>query len=134
MSHIQINFDDVPDQFQQLPGGVYTCTVEKVEQQPTKDGTGQKVVVELKVSEGEFAGRPIFDHIGISKGKPTQLKRLCMAAGVQVGSSGLDLTDLLGKTVQVRTKVATYTDKESGEIKETSRLGDYLVPGETPKK
>ncbi len=128
MAHINVNFDEVPDKFEQVPAGVYLCCVEKAEQQPTKDGTKQKVVVELKVDDeaNPMNGRMLYDHIGLS-GKPISLKRLCMAAGVSVGPNGVDLSDLVGKHVQVRVKMRTYQDAASGETKETPSIAEYLV-------
>lgn len=126
---IQINFDEVPDKFEQVPAGVYTCTIEKCSKERTKDGTGDKVVVEMKISEdGPFFGRGLYDHIGL-KGKPIQLKRLIKAAGL-TPDGAFDLEDLVGQTVKLRTKIRTYKDAESGEMKETSSIGDYLIPGE----
>lgn len=130
MAFIDIDFDSVPTKFEQVPAGVYVCTVEKAEKKATKDGSGQKVEVEMKIADGPMTGRTIFDHIGLKGGKPINLKRLIMSAGLVAGS-GFDLNDLVGKTVKVRTKTATYTDKESGEVKETTRLADYLIDGET---
>lgn len=128
-SIIQVNFDEVPDKFEQVPAGVYTCSIEKASKEPTKDGSGTKVVVEMKISEdGPYSGRGLYDHIGL-KGKPIQLKRLIRAAGL-TPDGAFDLQDLVGCTVKLRTKIRTYKDAESGETKETSSIGDYLIPGE----
>lgn len=133
MAFIDIDLDSTPSKFEQVPAGVYVCTVEKAEKQPTKDGSGQKIVVEMKIADGPMTGRTIFDHIGLKGGKPISLKRLMLSAGMVAEGKGVDLNDLLGKTVKVRTKTATYTDDSSGEVKETTRLADYLIEGEPSK-
>ncbi len=129
MAFIDIDFDSVPNKYEQVPAGVYICTIERAEKKPTKDGTSQKVEVELQITDGPMTGRKVFDHIGL-KGTPIQLKRLIMAAGLTAGK-GFDLSDLIGKTVKIRTKAGTYKDPESGEVKETVRLGDYLIDSES---
>lgn len=127
MSHIQINFDEVPDQVQPVAAGEYIVVIENAEVQDTKKGDGQKVVVEMKISDenNPMFGRKLFDHIGLKN--PISLKRLCKSAGVSVGSGGLNVEDLVGKTAEVRVKIRTYKDPESGETKETPSIADYLI-------
>ena len=126
MSHIAINFDEVPDTVQPVAPGIYVCLVSEAALEPTKDGKGEKVVAQLKVDDQTSPenGRVIFDHI--STKMTTRLKRLCKSAGLSVGHGGLNVDELVGKHVRVRVKNRIYADPTSGERRETSSVDDYL--------
>lgn len=132
MALINQNFDDVPDQFEPVPAGIYALKIDEVsDPEPTKDGSGEKIVVTMSVEdEGntEIHGRKIFDHIGISKNL-TRIKRLAMSAGLNPSADGLDTNDLIGRVAKAKVKVRTYTD--DGEQKESSSISDYLVGAES---
>ena len=123
-----VNYQDVPDEILPVPAGIYTCVILKIpEVQDTKDGTKQKIVVELKVDcpeNPEAHERLLWDHIGLAA--HTRLKRLFLSAGLTIGAAGLDTTDLLEARVKVRVKAGTYKD-EGGNVKEVSRVDDYVL-------
>ncbi len=125
MGHIQVNFDDVPDRMEPLAAGVYVMVVKEANIEPTKDGKGEKVVVQMAVNDGPNEGRMVFDHLSLKL--PIGLKALMKSAGLKVGPSGVNTEDLIGKIVRVRVKARTYKDPESGEVKETSSVAEYLV-------
>lgn len=126
MPKIAVNFDDVPDQILPIEPGVYTAMVESASVEATKDGKGEKVVVEMKIDDeaNPNHGRKIFDHI--STKMLTNLKRLAKSAGINVGADGLDIDDLVGKHVKLRTKTRVYKDPETGEAKESVAVAEYL--------
>lgn len=122
---ININFDNVPDEILPIPAGIYTARVVGIPQiQPTKDGNGQKVVVEVEITEGDYAGRRVTDHISLKM--TTRLKRLALSCGVTVGAGGLNLHDLADQFCQIQITTRPYTDRDTGEQKESYNIKDYL--------
>ena len=132
MAHIDINFDTTPDSVPQIEPGIHTAVIDEIDQEPTKNDDGTNVIVKLKIDGGDSDGRKIKNYINIvSKNKPNEyghitLKQLARSAGINVGAGGLNLEDLLGKTVKVRIKSTTRKDKETGEIKEGVEVAEYL--------
>jgi len=126
MGHITVNFDEVPDKIEPLAPGVYIMRVEEASVEPTADGKGEKVKVVMKVDDDSNPshGRVMYDHISLKF--PVSLKQLCKSAGMSLGKGGIDTADLVGKVVRVRVKTRTYKDKETGEVKETSAVAEYL--------
>jgi len=129
MALVDLNFDEVPDEFLAVEAGIYTAVIHEVPTiEPTKDGKGTKIVVKMKITdEGPFVDRQLFDHISLKF--PTRFKRLCKSAGHSPGADGFDTADLLDCSVKVRVKSRTYTD-DDGNIKETSGVDDYLFDSE----
>ena len=54
-----------PDSFEVLPTGNYPTLIEKVSVKSTKDGTGKRVNVQLKITDGQYAGRVVFDGLNV---------------------------------------------------------------------
>ena len=131
MPKLNIGFDDVPDQIIPVAPGVYDCEVmEPPAIEPTNDQKGQKLVVQFRItSEGPEEGRQLFDHISLKM--KTKLKRLAKSAGLNPADFDED-TDLLhGQTVRLIVNNRTYKDPETGEMKETSNIKDYLIGDES---
>lgn len=132
MPKLGINFDNVPDEIEPIPDGIYVMTVTDVpEIEPAASGKGDNVVVSLAVEdEGEFKGRTVRDWIFIGNeiGK-IRLKQFARACGIPIGPEGLQTEDLAGATCKVRIKASTYKDKTTGETKQSSRVAEYIVQG-----
>lgn len=128
MGFIQANFDSVPDEIAPVKPGVYACVVKEANMEPTKDGSGEKLVVRLAVDEPNSTenGRQLFTHIGLSGNGLTLVKALCRSAGIKPGADGLDTEELLGKSVRVRVKAGVYKDPDTGETRETTRVAEFL--------
>lgn len=133
---ININLDEVPSEFVNLPTGIYTLEIEEVEIKPTtKDASKNKLVVTHKVIGGEdgenadfeFTGRKVFDHIGLS-GTPISLKQLVLASGVEFGPTGFDPSQLVGKIVTAQVQERTYQDAQTNETKTTAGVKKYMIP------
>ena len=78
-----------------IPAGFYNVAVTDGEIVPTKDGSGERLTLELTVLDGDFKGRKIFDGLNIKNKNPQaqeiawqQLSAICHATGV------LRLTDV----------------------------------------
>ncbi|WP_435931441.1 DUF669 domain-containing protein [Moraxella bovoculi] len=101
------------DNFAPIPAGNYTAEVNRSEIKQTKDGRGSYLSLSLKVLEGDFAGRLIFQNITLTNASATaqnigreQMAQLAGACGV------LNLQDseqLHGIAMGIR--VAIETDK-----------------------
>lgn len=128
MVHIATNFDEVADEIRPISPGVYRCVIDDATVEPTKKGDGEKVVVKLRIDDegNPEHGRTQYDHLGLKN--PIGLKQCARAAGIAVGAGGLNTEDLIGQTVQVRIKSRTYKDPDSGEMRETSSVDEYLIP------
>lgn len=126
MSFLNINFDDVPDKNMPLPAGEYVFLVNAATLEPTKDGSSQKIVVEMTVDDEQNPnnGRKVFDHISVKM--TTNIKRLFKSAGLKPGAGGVDVSDLVGKHVRALVKLRAYKDPSSGETRETASVDSYL--------
>lgn len=101
------------DNFAPIPAGNYTAEVNRSEVKQAKGGRGSYLSLSLKVLEGDFAGRLIFQNITLTNASATaqnigreQMAQLAGACGV------LNLQDseqLHGKPIGIR--VAIETDK-----------------------
>lgn len=124
---IAVNFENVPDKEMPLPPGVYNLTIVDAGIEPTKRDPGKnKLVVEMELSDptSEHNGRRVFDHIPLSR--LTRVKRLMLSAGVNPSQRGLEVSELVGKTVKVSVDTREYADEVSGETRETNQVRDYL--------
>lgn len=126
MAHLNVNFDETPDKFESLPAGVYEFEVLSVgEPEPNSKNTGQKVVVELKVvNNDKHNDRKQSAHISLKN--PVLLKQLSKSCGLKWDAAGGDTTDLVGKVCKGQVKAGTYTDKDTGETKESSNIAAFL--------
>ena len=78
-----------------IPAAFYNVAVTDGEIVPTKDGSGERLTLELTVLDGDFKGRKVFDGLNIKNKNPQaqeiawqQLSAICHATGV------LRLTDV----------------------------------------
>jgi hypothetical protein len=129
MSHIDIDFNDVPEVIPPIEPGIYDLEVmETPEVMPTNDGKGMKLVVKMKVvEEGPHKDRQVSDHISVDKMR-TKIKRLCLSAGLNPGADGLQTEELVGRILKAKLKNRTYVDRDSGEERETASIADYIIP------
>ncbi len=125
MAHINVNFDEVPDRWENLEPGVYTMIVEEASVEPTAKGDGEKVVVKLRVNDEDSPqnNRGIQAHIGLKN--PITLKQLIRSCGLEL-TDAFDTDYLVGCNCACRVKARTYTDKETGETKETTSVDEFL--------
>ncbi len=95
--------------FEVLPPGKYTALIEKAEVQQTKAQNGHFIYIEMKIIDGKFKERKLFDRINIEN--PNQqcveigrrcLSALCLAVGVQAAS---DTSQFMNQVVVAHVKV-----------------------------
>lgn len=128
MPHIDVNFSEVPDEIKPISPGQYELEVAEVPTvEPTEKGTGQNLIVNFRVSnDGEFKGRAIRDYIFLNEFGLVKAKNLIKHSGLEISSSGLDTEELLGRKVNALLTSATYKDKLTEEVRQTTRVSRYV--------
>ena len=132
---VQLNFDATqvnPDpSFEPIPAGRYNMMIVESEMKPTKDGSGAYLQLTLKVVDGQYAGRQVFDRLNLQNQNPVaaeiayrRLSAYCHATGViQVQDS----QQLHG--IPFKARVAVRTDstgkyEPSNEIKAVKPINE----------
>lgn len=75
--------------FEAIPAGWYNCIIMGSEMKPTKDGQNQYLRLTLKVLDGQYANRQLFDNLNLTHSNPVaveiaqrKLSAYCHATGV----------------------------------------------------
>jgi hypothetical protein len=144
---IEADFSNVPDVIPKIGTGIHDFLVESIQTQqpkPKTDGKptaqGVNIVVKLKVNDNTpDHGRYITHYIFISSdpGQTAEerqrglvpIKRLALAAGVQPGTSGLNILEIQGKTVKADV-VPNIFKNNSGQTVESTAIGKFFIPGD----
>ena len=128
MAQLQFNAAAVEptEEFKPVPAGDYNLLIEAVELKPTKAGTGSYLSLKLKVQDGQFAKRVIFDMITYTNPNPQaveighrKLSGLCRAAGI-VQLTGTE--QLINRVVAA--KVSIKEDK-TGQYEPSNEIKIY---------
>lgn len=63
----EVTVADLPEgsDFSPLPAGAYTVMITNSEMKETNAGTGQYILLEMDVQDGEYQGRKIFDRLNV---------------------------------------------------------------------
>lgn len=131
----QLNFDATqvnPDQsFEPIPAGWYNMMITESEMKPTKDGNGAYLQVTLKVVDGQYVGRQVFDRLNLQNQNPVaaeiaykRLSAYCHATGVIQVQDSQQLHGIPFKArVSVRTD-STGQYEPSNEIKAVKHINE----------
>ena len=99
---------------QPVPAGEYLCQVVKSTIKPTKAGNGKRLILNIKIIEGEYADNVIFESLNIENPNPKaeqiahrQLKQLCEAVEV---TELEDTAELHGIDFVAKTKIQEAKD------------------------
>lgn len=119
--------EDLEDGFKPLPEGVYDVEIDRAEEKPTKSAGGLGLSLGLKVSEGSYKGRMLFDWINLKNNNPTaeligqkQLRKLFKALGVDA----ITPPQMVGRKLSVRTKIGKNVQGDPD-----TKIKGYLAPG-----
>jgi len=126
---VNVNLVAAPDQVIPVSPGEHDLMILGIPiVKPTNDKLSTKLVVDFVVTgdDDPDKDRRVFDHISLKM--DTRLKHLCQSAGVTFDETGFDAEDLEDKIVKVIIQSRTYEDQDTGEMKETARIKDYIVP------
>lgn len=131
----QLNFDarqvDPQQSFEPIPAGWYNMMIVESEMKPTSNGQGAYLQLSLKVVDGQYAGRQVFDRLNLQNQNPVaaeiaykRLSAYCHATGViQVQDS----QQLHGIPFKARVTVRTDTTGQyepSNEIKAVKHINE----------
>lgn len=104
-SDLSLDFDptevEVAVSYEPLPDGQYPVNVTKVEMKPTKAGTGKRLLVSCRVTDGDHKGRSVMTGLNVHNPNPVaqeigrkQLRQLLQAVGLD---GARDMGALVGK-------------------------------------
>jgi hypothetical protein len=131
----QLNFDATqvnPDQsFEPIPAGWYNMMIIESEMKPTRDGNGAYLQLTLKVIDGQYAGRQVFDRLNLQNQNPVateiayrRLSAYCHATGVIQVEDSQQLHGIPFKArVSVRTDSTGQYDP-SNEVKAVKHINE----------
>lgn len=119
--------------FEPIPAGWYLAEITKSEMKDTKAGTGKYLTCQLKVLDGEFKGRYLFNLLNLINPNQVaveiaqkELASMCEACGLDEIE---DSTELHGIAMAVRVKIkpadANYPAK--------NEIAAYKVEAEMPE-
>lgn len=129
-----LNFDAAqvaPQQsFEALPAGWYNFIIVGSEMKPTKDGQNQYLRLTLKVLDGQYANRQLFDNLNLTHSNPIaveiaqrKLSAYCHATGVIQVQDSSQLHGIPFKArVSVRPADGQY--EASNDIKDVKHVQD----------
>lgn len=131
----QLNFDarqvDPQQSFEPIPAGWYNMMIVESEMKPTSNGQGAYLQLSLKVVDGQYAGRQVFDRLNLQNQNPVaaeiaykRLSAYCHATGVIQVQDSQQLHGIpLKARVSVRTDSTGQYDP-SNEIKAVKHIND----------
>ena len=117
-----------------IPAGLYHAVITDSDIGMTKSGSGQVLKLTWKITDGQFAGRLVWDRLNIQNANPMaeeiaqrQLSTLCRAANVLKLE---DTSQLHNIPLQIR--VAIRVDK-TGQYQDYNEVKDYRpIAGQAP--
>ena len=136
---LPIDLSSVPNQVPQIDPGQYYFNILSVTLEPPKGNQLERYNVTLVVSEGKFKDRRVFDNFpvvdlaDVNSRSAVRLRHLCMSAGLGGALQTVDTDQLVNKGVQATVSRNTYTDKNSGEVKEATNVKDYVYAADVAR-
>lgn len=127
------NADEVEPQqeFSALPKGTYVVCIEESEMRDTKNGDGKYLNLRLRVLDGEFKNRVLFDRLNLfnKNEKAVQIAKaslssICRAVGVMQPK---DSSELHNKPLCAKVAVREYNGENQNEVK------GYSAQASTPQ-
>jgi hypothetical protein len=124
-----IDMDEVEEQsFENIPKGTYDCVIEACEYALSNSSGKPMWKMTYTITDGEFAGRKIFDLISFSEKAIPMAKGKIQRFAPEVLSKRFDPKaiadsgDLTGKALRVKTKLEEY----EGDLK--TKVANVLAP------
>ena len=112
--------------FSVIPEGNYHVMIDKSEWKDTKAGTGKYINFQMKVVDGEYAGRVLFDILNLINPNPVAvdiarktLNSMCQACGL---TNVEDTDELHGIVFEVKVKV----EEGTGDNPDRNKIAAYL--------
>ena len=116
MANLSFSFDpnsvELNDTYDPIPDGMYNVVVEDTEVRPTKAGTGEYLLVTMRVLDGQYANRKLWDRINVRNPNPKAeeisritLAKMCQAIGHN--QALVDTTVLHNKPMRAKVVIKT---------------------------
>lgn len=138
-----INLEDLPEsnntgEFQPLPAGWYSATINKAELKATKDGTGQYIAIRYDITGPTHQGRVVFGNVNIRNKSEkaeeigrAQLGDIMRALGLKQVS---DTDQLVGGSLQIKLEIKEASEQYAArnEVKAYKAAGDAMPVSAVP--
>jgi hypothetical protein len=116
---LDLDFDtkevEVSTSYEPLPDGWYSVNITKVEVKPTKAGTGKRLMVSCRVTDGEHRGRSVLCGLNVANPNPVaqeigrkQLRVLLQSVDLD---GARDMSLLIGKETLAQ---VVYKESQNG--------------------
>ncbi len=124
----RIDFNTIEEHGDLVPDGIYPCVIEKVREGRTQGGD-EMWHLRLRIVEGDFAGKSVFDSFVFSQAALPRVKLACKALGIDTRKA-VDLATklLVGRRCKVAVEVHEFADKHG----RTRRLSKVIYDGYEP--
>lgn len=138
-----INLEDLPEStgtgdFQPLPAGWYSATINTANLEPTKDGTGQKISVRFDITGPTHQGRVVYSNLNIKNKseKAEEIGRAQLGSIMRaIGLTQVSNTDqLVGGSLQIKLEIKEASEQYAArnEIKAYKASGDSMPTSAVP--
>ena len=117
MAKLEANFSEISMDFEPLPNGSYRVKILDIKEGETKENKLPSLSFELEVTEGEFAGRKLFDFVTLQQkdgainkigyGRVRAFAQAVLGEEAAAGSS-IDTDELKGNICEVVVEINTY--------------------------
>lgn len=116
MAIINLDFDleDVQSSYEAMPAGNYEARIAEAELTNAKSSGAPMVKVVWEISDGEFAGRKVFDNVVLNV--PWKVKQYAEVVGIESGSE-LDTDAFVGSEAIIELSVEEYQGEPRNRIK-----------------
>lgn len=128
------NFEPATKSYDLLPDGWYQAMIIDSEVKPTKAGTGHYLQMTIEVTDGEHAGRYVWDRLNLDNPNETAvaiaqetLAQICHAVGVL---DPKETEELHHKPMEVRVGI----QPAKGQYNESNIVKGYRAAQDAPKK
>lgn len=122
--------------FETLPAGTYTVQLTDYGTKTAKDSGNEYVHCEFEITDGEFAGRKIWDNIVFTPTALWKFKAFAIATGFGNvdDPDGIETDDIfqnaMNEPVMVKVVIDKFTNK-SGSKQESNKIESYIFDDKT---
>jgi hypothetical protein len=127
--------DNLPAQsYDLVPAGLYAATIQKVDLRPTKDGTGQRMNIQLGINGPTCAGRVVFAGLNIRNTNPKTeeiARRDLKSIRDSLGLARVNEVDeLVGRSLLIKVICRPASDgyEASNDVRGYKPLDGAIVP------
>lgn len=114
----------------QVQPGVYLAKVSQAEEK-TSSGGHPMIVLTWRIEDGQFMGAELRDWVVITEGAAGKVVALLQYTGTPIPADGmLNPRTLIGRSALIVVRAEDYTDRETGDIKSSTKVKGYKPTSE----